>query len=673
MPNVNVKLTSTADMSGFVQLQAGVDKLGRDLQKKISIPDLGKSILGGLGFGSGFAAINSTVGAFFRGFEERARAAEAQAKKFNDAIEAVAASAEKLAQTKLSNWIDGLAPTERMEAKKREIAALTTAIAEEQKKYAAAYNAIVELNSPTGKLVAVLKGSLEEGLTPGKGLNWMGSQAAWEAHQSFITRNLQAQVDAQTKLVELQAKLEALSKSTAADSKLMVDPETGATIQPGASSKIPNVLDRFKAENKAIDESVRNYLNNVLKPALAAEGNLLEARQKQTVEARKLSAAMAEREFARQAAGIEAERALVQNNNLLTEQEKRGKLLPLLERENRLIAERIEALKIAQGLEGDPAAAQALQDRIDRLEREKAQNAGQASGIQTPETLAVRDQKSMRDLGDPAQHYQSVTEGVQGGLIGQIAQIGTAGDQAAHAFASAFSGATSSIQQGLTGLFNRTMSLGQAARSIWSGFLQSALQAFTQMLAEYAVKKAAMFALDAVFAAKGLALSVANAAKSLIAWMPSAIAASISSWGIAAAIGAAAVIALVAGFESGGFPQGKNALIRVNENGQESVLNAGATAMLGRAGVDALNRGEFFIPPDAAAALTRPGYAPNLGGAGGGSSGGGGVVQAEPPQVTLGIYDSKGDAEQMLRRAIASRGGKAVLVSAIKQTMEEIA
>ena len=45
-------------------------------------------------------------------------------------------------------------------------------------------------------------------------------------------------------------------------------------------------------------------------------------------------------------------------------------------------------------------------------------------------------------------------------------------------------------------------------------------------------------------------------------------------------------------FQFGGFPQGRNALIQVNENGrQESVLNADATEFLGRNAITSLNRG----------------------------------------------------------------------------------
>lgn len=56
----------------------------------------------------------------------------------------------------------------------------------------------------------------------------------------------------------------------------------------------------------------------------------------------------------------------------------------------------------------------------------------------------------------------------------------------------------------------------------------------------------------------------------------------------------AANIAAIAAqsFQEGGFPGGRNAFIRVNEDGQESILNARATAGLGIGGVNALNSGQ---------------------------------------------------------------------------------
>jgi len=73
---------------------------------------------------------------------------------------------------------------------------------------------------------------------------------------------------------------------------------------------------------------------------------------------------------------------------------------------------------------------------------------------------------------------------------------------------------------------------------------------------------------------------------------------------IGPALGIAAAGAAIAGglanvdkirkqeFAKGGFPQGKNAIIQVNEKGQEAVLNANAVRNLGRNAIDNLNAGK---------------------------------------------------------------------------------
>jgi len=66
--------------------------------------------------------------------------------------------------------------------------------------------------------------------------------------------------------------------------------------------------------------------------------------------------------------------------------------------------------------------------------------------------------------------------------------------------------------------------------------------------------------------------------------LPSALSVGLMAAGNSASIASQA-------FEAGGFPQGRNALIRVNESGQEAVLNAGATSALGRDNINRLNNG----------------------------------------------------------------------------------
>ena len=188
--------------------------------------------------------------------------------------------------------------------------------------------------------------------------------------------------------------------------------------------------------------------------------------------------------------------------------------------------------------------------------------------------------------------------GVRGGLEQTIAAIGPAAEQASRAVQTTLGGAVYAISDGIAGWATGILSTGQAASQIWTNFKMAALQAFTDMVAQYAVKKAAMFAIDVLFSAKGLALQLASAAKSLVAWIPSAIAASISSFGTAALIGAAAVAAVLAatgGFADGGIVRGpgtgtSDSILARLSNG-EYVVPAAAVQRIGESNLDAMSYG----------------------------------------------------------------------------------
>lgn len=172
----------------------------------------------------------------------------------------------------------------------------------------------------------------------------------------------------------------------------------------------------------------------------------------------------------------------------------------------------------------------------------------------------------------------------------------------ARAFASSMSGAihnvTGSLQSSIGGelsaIIMKTESWGEGMRNIGQAFLGSIVSAFTQMVAEYAVKKAAMFVIDTVIAAKSVALSAASAAESLIEWIPSAIAASISSYGVAAAIGAAAVIGIIAsgGFSEGGYTgDGPVTGVAGPVHNREFVFSAPAVERIGKDNLAAIHEG----------------------------------------------------------------------------------
>jgi len=175
-------------------------------------------------------------------------------------------------------------------------------------------------------------------------------------------------------------------------------------------------------------------------------------------------------------------------------------------------------------------------------------------------------------LYSPEQSFQNGREALLGGIMEAQLQMGTIWNNISDGVVQVAQTMRQRIGGALEGLLTKTMSFGQALRSIATGFAQSMIRAIADigarwvveqglMLVKHAATKGKMFAIDQLFAAKGLALSVASAAKSLVAWIPSAIAASISSFGMAATIGAAAVaaLALSGGFSSGGYtgPGGK--------------------------------------------------------------------------------------------------------------------
>lgn len=188
--------------------------------------------------------------------------------------------------------------------------------------------------------------------------------------------------------------------------------------------------------------------------------------------------------------------------------------------------------------------------------------------------------------------------GIELGLQSTVAGLGTTAEQVAGTIQNTLGSAVFSISDGIAGWASGMMSFGDAANQIWTNFKMAALQAFTDMVAQYAVKKAAMFAIDVLFSAKGLALQLASAAKSLIAWIPSAIAASISSFGTAALVGAAAVAAVIAatgGFADGGLVTGPGSgtsdsiLARIS-NG-EYIVPAAAVQRIGERNLDAMASG----------------------------------------------------------------------------------
>lgn len=175
-------------------------------------------------------------------------------------------------------------------------------------------------------------------------------------------------------------------------------------------------------------------------------------------------------------------------------------------------------------------------------------------------------------------------------------------------------------------------------------------------------------AFKTVFLAADVVKTNAAEAAKTPALATNATLASIGSWGLAVAIGLAAiagVLVAVGSFEQGGVVGGGRQLVMVNENGTESILNARATAMLGERGIAALNSGVMDFQNGLAASLSPPSSGVS---ASGGSVGGGGGQ----PEVRISVILVDSRNAQAARDFALSSEGKAVIAEVVRNQKLEI-
>ncbi len=215
--------------------------------------------------------------------------------------------------------------------------------------------------------------------------------------------------------------------------------------------------------------------------------------------------------------------ARVDASPFLTEKQKRNERIRLLATENEQIEDQI---KLLNELALAPGADQsAITGRIDNLTARREKNEG-----------TIEKDKPL-----------GVAGGLRKELVSVQNELGGIEDQLSRAFGSVMRGNIDAIAQGIHGLIDGTMTWGDALRTIGSSIMDSVINAISRMFAEWIVSR--------LLASKvSQAASVEEGATATIAAAPAATLTSIYSWGAAAAIGLAAVVAIMAAF--GGFSGG---------------------------------------------------------------------------------------------------------------------
>lgn len=197
--------------------------------------------------------------------------------------------------------------------------------------------------------------------------------------------------------------------------------------------------------------------------------------------------------------------------------------------------------------------------------------------------------------------------------------------QAADGTAALLDETTSGLVSAFDSVLMKTATVGEATRGLFAGIGRTALtvieeiaakwavttamrllgigQETTEVVASETIKKGAQLSTIAVTQAASLgsiattlAANVSAAATTVASWLPAALVASIGTFGAAAAVGLAAVLGVMAitgGFESGGYTgNGGRSDVAGVVHGQEFVMNAAATARIGVANLEAMQRGE---------------------------------------------------------------------------------
>lgn len=282
---------------------------------------------------------------------------------------------------------------------------------------------------------------------------------------------------------------------------------------------------------------------------------------------RTLDPLVIERGLKQQILSLEQERQRIDSDWTMTEAQKYQRKQALLRMEIDGLREVSLYLREQAALAKDDAAKQGLLSRADAFDRDLSQRTGALASM-GPDPTSFRDQFSAT-------------------LTGLQDQWGSWAQQAAKSFANVFNTAVSSISDGITGLIMGTKSWGQALVSIGNTIMTTVIQSIVEMGVRWVMTRGIVGAANILWSQK-----------EALAAAPKAMMESISSYGVAALVGAAAfagVMAMAGGFADGGWINGpggpRDDKVMARLSAGEFVVNASA-ASRHAALLEAINAGE---------------------------------------------------------------------------------
>jgi hypothetical protein len=318
-------------------------------------------------------------------------------------------------------------------------------------------------------------------------------------------------------------------------------------------------------------------------------------------------------------AELERQRAMIEGDFRLNDAQKYAQKLAIL-RQERAEIERIIAL-----LQQRAAAPGLTEQEREQIGSRVDSFQGRLGSVNTA-------------IGTAGADPNSVSDQVASSITGLENQFGTTAQAIARSFTSVIGTAVDSVSGGLQKLIGDTEYWSDRLGNIAGPIMGAVTAAISRMFTEWIAKRALM-------ALKNMFWSVKEGAVDTAAKAPGAVLTSISSYGVAAAVGLAAVVAAVAAF--GGFARGGyTGDMSANQvagvvHGREYVFDAASVSRIGLDNLEAMRAGQGM-----------------------GSAPGGTPASASPTQVTFAAFDSRQDA----RRWAESQDAEAWFVDMAKRT-----
>ena len=333
---------------------------------------------------------------------------------------------------------------------------------------------------------------------------------------------------------------------------------------------------------------------------------------------------------------LEAQLSAVQADQTLTTAQRRERIGNLLRQELALLPALEEAAR-AEANSSDLDTRIRGENKLLQIQTMRLRITGDLENAR-PDSFLTRFNKGLGELSD---RWENVSANMADALTGSLA--------------SAFDNIGDKVLDVASGV-KSIGELGMAAfRQLVSSMISAVVQWVAQMTIVRALKKA--------FTAE----QVVDAGVRATAEAPAAAMASVGSWGAAAVVGGlalAAIIAMAVGaFETGGRVRGGEQLIRVNERGEEMVINAQATQrwapLLERINQGATMASELrpHLPrPDHGALAGHQAAVAEIGGRAVGAATP--AIQVPEPTVQIHYANTQRDVE----RIMASKPGRKIVV-----------